>query len=170
LNEVIRVGLAELKVSKNSTVLTCAGLGSCVAVIMHDPVAKVGGIAHVMLPGRAPEVRAETAGKYAFTAVELLLAKMESAGASRDRIKCKIVGGSRMFRIETDLAGKIPGGYPRSVSIGERNVQAVKTSIQEAGLEIVAEDTGGSHGRSIRFYVNSGKVEITSIMVGSTEI
>lgn len=170
MNKIIRVGLAELKVSNDSSVLTCSGLGSCVAVIMHDPVARVGGIAHVMLPGKAPDFKGETPGRYAVTAVELLLREMENAGASKERISCKIVGGSRMFKIHTDPSGEVPQGYPRSVSIGERNVASVKSSIIGAGLKISAEHTGGNYGRSVRFYVESGKVEITSITMGSAVI
>ncbi len=170
MSETIRVGLAEVKVSGNSSVLTCIGLGSCVAVIMHDPVAKIGGIAHVMLPGRAPEKRADMPGKYAYTAVELLLEEMEKSGASRERISCKIVGGSNMFKIQAGPSGEVPKGYPRSVSIGERNVAAVESSLREAGLKISAEHTGGNFGRSVFFYVETGKVEVTSITVGKVVI
>jgi chemotaxis protein CheD len=166
LTEPLHVGVAELKVSGNSDHLISFGLGSCVAVAIFDPVIRVGGLAHVMLPesrGREPETMP---GKFADTAVPRLVEQLIELGARQKRLRCKLAGGAQMF--------EIPGAKSRDgvyacgpyTHIGERNVEAVKLALEEMKIPVVSEDTGGRHGRTVRFDTWSGSLEVSSIFHG----
>ena len=90
------VGLGEVKVSKDpETVLACLGLGSCVAVSMFDPVAKVGAMAHIVLP-KSHGKTGERAGRYADVAVPIMLEKIRGLGAANSRLGICLAGGAQM--------------------------------------------------------------------------
>ncbi len=153
---MINVGLAELAVSKDSTdVLAVLGLGSCIALCAFDPVARVAGLAHMVLP----RSRIETEGlgikvKYIETGVPWLLQKMYRLGVRQSDLIIKITGGARMLNIP---------GNNNILDIGQKNILQVKESLAKEGLKICAEDLGGGLGRSVRFYVETGKIEIKAV-------
>jgi chemotaxis protein CheD len=151
------VKVADLAVASNGTISTI-GLGSCVAIVLHDPKAQIGGMAHVLLPNEAMSRDKSNPAKFPTTAVPLLLAEMKRLGASIERIKAKIIGGASMF------GNLIPAG---GINIGERNIIAVRDVLAGAGVPIVAEDTGSDYGRSVFLYVLSGRVEVRSLRKGS---
>src|SRR6185295_4013706 len=98
--EAMTVGMAELKVVAAPDKLAIHGLGSCVAMALYDPEAKVAGLAHAMLPSGpagATAVNAAQPGKFCDLAVPELLRQMEALGAQRARIFARIVGGATMF-------------------------------------------------------------------------
>lgn len=153
----IRVKVADYAVSADGTISTI-GLGSCVAIVLHDATAQVGGMAHVLLPNESMSRDKSNPAKFPATAVPLLLKEMRRLGASTDRIKAKIIGGASMF------GNLIP---PGGINIGERNVIAVRDVLAEIKVPIVAEDTGSDYGRSVFLYVLSGRVEVRSLRKGS---
>lgn len=153
----IRVKVADLAVASNGMISTI-GLGSCVAIVLHDATAQVGGLAHVLLPNEAMSRDKSNPAKFPTTAVPLLLAEMRKLGASMERVRAKIVGGASMF------GNLIPAG---GINIGERNVAAVREVLAGANVPIVAEDTGSDYGRSVFLYVLSGRVEVRSLRKGS---
>lgn len=169
MSDVVTVGLAELKVIDGSSVLASFGLGSCVAVAMLDPVRKKGGLAHVMLPESRGRDSDLTPGKFADTAVGRLVDELVAIGARPASLKCKIVGGAEMFLALGSSAEK-PGAGSSASRIGARNVEAVKAALEETGVSLVAEDTGGNHGRTVRFDTATGQVEVTSISRGKLVI
>lgn len=75
-------------------VLICYGIGSCIAVSAFDPVAKVGAMAHIVLPVSNNAISSSLPVKFADVAIPLTLEKMEEAGAERSRIVIKIAGGA----------------------------------------------------------------------------
>ena len=153
----IRVKVADLAVASNGTISTI-GLGSCVAIVLHDAAAQVGGLAHVLLPNEAMSRDKSNPAKFPTTAVPLMLSEMRKLGASPERIRAKIIGGASMF------GNLIPAG---GINIGERNVAAVREVLAGANLPIIAEDTGSDYGRSVFLYVLSGRVEVRSLRKGS---
>lgn len=171
MNELVNVGVAELKVSNNSVVMASFGMGSCVAVAMFDPLKKVGGLAHVMLPESRGKDKGRNPAKFADTAVEFLADELVRKGARQKGIRCKIVGGSQMFEMpgssgqDGDSEGK-----PKPKHIGARNVEAVKQALGGLGIPLVGEDTGGNYGRTVRFNTSTGELEISSIYHGRTVI
>ena len=149
----LMVGLGEVKTSQDpAEVLTCLGLGSCVGVCMHDPVTKVAGMAHIVLPNSdgKPE---KTGGKYADTAVPLLLEMMLKRGAIKSRVIVKIAGGAQISKAK---------GLGDAFQIGVRNVEAVQAIFHSNIMRIKGSDTGGHHGRTMRFNLDTGKTLVTT--------
>ncbi len=151
MNELIKVGMADLKVCKAPDGLTTLGLGSCVGICIWDAAAGVGGLAHIMLPDSTKIKNNSNIYKFADSAIDELIRELCEAGASRSRLKAKIAGGAQMFAFESQQA---------AMRVGLANVDAVREKLKKEGIPIVAEDTGGSHGRTIAFYPESGKLSI----------
>jgi chemotaxis protein CheD len=170
LIEMVNVGVAELKASSNSDTLASFGLGSCVAVAIFDPAKKVGGLAHVMLPESRGKDSTVAPGKFADIAVPRLVKRLIDLGARKGGLRCKIVGGAQMFEIPGARNKSADPACGSSAHIGARNVEAVKQILNELKIPIVGEDTGGSHGRTVKFDTCSGELRITSIYYGTNEI
>jgi chemotaxis protein CheD len=145
------VGLGEAKVLRATPELDDAlvayGLGSCVAICLWDPAAKVAGMAHVVLPGVNPAGAPHA--KFAGSALPALVALMQAEGAGRDPKKyvAKLAGGAQVL----SLGGS--GSLPR---VGEQNARAVQEALAEAGVQVQAQDLGGSKGRSVWFDPREG--------------
>jgi len=143
------VRVAEWAVGREG-VLTSLGLGSCVAIMLHDPRAGVGGMAHVLLPSRSLSHDQDKPAKFPETAVPFLIQRVVAAGGDRHRLVAKLAGGASMFaQLMT----------PGSVQMGERNVAASRAALREAAIPIIGESVGGERGRSVRFHTADGRVE-----------
>ena len=154
----IIVKVADLRAGAGQDILMTIGLGSCVAIMLHDPVARVGGLAHVLLPSPALSRKDGNLAKFPQTAVPRLLELMATAGASTRRMTGRLVGGASMF------SGL---GAPGTIQMGERNVVASRQALHQAGIAIVGEATGGDFGRTVRLWVADGRVEISSVSHGT---
>ena len=148
----ISVGLGEIHVSTDpDAVLICYGLGSCIAVSAFDPVAKVGAMAHIVLPASNNGANALLPAKFADRGIPLIVEKMEKAGARRSRILIKIAGGAKM--LHGVKAGSI-------LDIGERNIVAVMEAIRALELKVQAQDIRGDWGRCLWLYISSGLTRV----------
>ncbi len=148
----VSVGLGEICVARDpNLVLVCYGLGSCIGVSAYDPVAKVGGMAHIVLPTSNNGFAETSPTKFANTCIPFLISKMEEENAKPGRLILKIVGGARMIR-------SINRGS--SLDIGERNIEAVTEVINKMGLKIHAKDIGGDWGRCLWLYIASGTTRV----------
>ncbi|MGB9792886.1 MAG: chemotaxis protein CheD [Thermacetogeniaceae bacterium] len=154
MGETVKVGIAELKVAKAPINLSTAGLGSCVGICLYDPQAKVGGLAHIMLPDSNQNKNSPNKAKFADTAVPALISEMVKLGASKSRIVAKIAGGAQMF---------VFSNASEVMRIGERNVEAVKKALAKEGIPLVAQDTGGNYGRTIELCTTTGNLYIRTI-------
>jgi len=156
MGEMIKVGMADLKACKLPDALTTLGLGSCVGVCLFDPVTKVSGMAHVMLPDSKQITRAQTNPmKFADTGIDMLIREMISLGAVKSRLKAKIAGGAQMFAFN--------GTSSAIGRVGDRNVEAVKAKLKQIGIPIIAEDTGANYGRTIEFYSEDARLKIRAV-------
>lgn len=151
------VGIAQLAVCRPPEKLTCLGLGSCVAIIMHEPVLKMGGIVHVLLPKASGNHGTEE--KYADTGTRKLHREMVSRGALEERLVAKLAGGAQMFTA-LDLA---------VANIGHENGTMARKVLGELGVRIVAEDLFGHRGRNIVLDPESGFVTIQTTF-GPTKV
>ncbi len=158
---IIRVKMADLNVIESPGVLITSGLGSCIGVTLYDGKKRIGGMAHVMLPDSTTMRSQTNLAKYADTALELLLEKLSKLGVERRRLKAKMAGGAQMFNFDSDND---------LMRIGARNTEAVKKKLEECGIPLIAEDTGGSHGRTMEFYTENGLVIIKSVKMGDSEL
>lgn len=155
--ESVKVGMAELKTAAAPTSIITTGLGSCVGVCLWDPVNKVGGLAHIMLPDSSQSRVVQNKAKYADTGVVLLIEELIRMGAVKNRLIAKIAGGAQMFNF---------AGSTNVMRIGERNTAAVKEILARERIRIEAEDTGGTFGRTIEFMTFDGQLYIRTINKG----
>lgn len=156
-NEVL-VRVAELQVGTGETELVTIALGSCVAIVLHDPVSRVGGVAHVLLPSPSLIRRTDNPAKFPSTAVPRLLALMTEAGAKPGRVTARLAGGASMFAA---LAS------PGTIHMGERNLIASRQALTAGGVPLVAEAVGGEFGRTVRLRVFDGRLEVHSVAHGT---
>ena len=145
-----------IKQREHQEILLTAGLGSCIGICIHDPLLKVGGMAHIMLPTASISLGGNPA-KYADTALELLLKEISGMGANKARLKAKMAGGAQMFSFP---------GKPPVLKIGERNAEAVQKELKKHGIPLLVADVGGSFGRTIYFDVGTGELRIRTINHG----
>lgn len=147
------VKIGELRVAASEGVLYTIGLGSCVAVALYDPRGKIGGLAHVMLPDTTNNGNMAP-GRFAPVAVPMLVDMMVEAGARKRGMYARIAGGAAMF------ADVLP---QEGVSLGDRNVNAVRNALAKAGIPLHAEDVGGSFGRSVFLDAENGSFLVRAV-------
>jgi chemotaxis protein CheD len=148
------VKVADWAAERGDAVLVTLGLGSCVAVMLYDAEACAGAMAHVLLPSKSLARDATNPAKFPETAVPLLVERLTALGAEPRRLIAKLAGGASMFaQLMT----------PGSVQMGERNVLACRAVLRQAGIPLMREAVGGGAGRSVRFFVADGRVEIRSV-------
>lgn len=159
MNQLKSVGLGEWHVSSDPSVTIAAiGLGSCVGVVAYDPVSKVGGMIHIVLPDSGGNSDADSKTKFADQGLPVLFDGMCRQGAKKERLVVKIGGGAQMLAHV---------GVSMSFNIGERNVEAVRKILKEMGLVIRGENVGGTSGRTVRLYLDTGRITVRT--VGSEE-
>lgn len=159
MSEIIKVGMADLKTCLSPNGVITLGLGSCVGIALRDPVTKVGGLAHIMLPdSTAIRNSGQNIAKFADTGIDELIRQMEILGAKRNRIVAKIAGGAAMFITS----------HSDAIQIGQRNVHATEKKLQELNIPILAQDTGADYGRTVTFFPETGEFHIRA--VGRSEI
>ncbi len=154
MGEIVKVGMADLNVCVSPDGITTLGLGSCVGIALRDPVTKIGGLAHVMLPDSTAIKNSSNIPKFADTGIEELVRRVVAKGANRTRLVAKIAGGSQMFAFQSKSD---------MVRVGERNVEATKKKLSEMRIPILAEDTGQNYGRTVVFYPETGDFVIRSV-------
>jgi chemotaxis protein CheD len=159
-SEII-VRVADLRVGTAGHVLVTVGLGSCVAILLHDVEACVGGMAHVLLPTPTLGRKDGNPAKFPQTALPLLLEQMGRHGASTRRMTARLAGGASMF------AGL---GSPGTIQMGERNIVACRQALYHHGLPVAAEATGGDYGRTVKLRVADGRVDVSSVWHGVQRI
>ncbi|MFO7863151.1 MAG: chemotaxis protein CheD [Salinivirgaceae bacterium] len=125
-------------------------LGSCVAICLYDPISKIGGMNHYMLPLWNGEGLASP--KYGNIAIEKLLEGMLNKGARRQYIIAKIFGG-----------GEVIESQHHYFNIGKRNIELAHSLLAELKIPIKAESTGGKLGRKIQFNTETGSVKMKYI-------
>lgn len=150
----IKVGMADLKTCVSPNRITTLGLGSCVGIAIRDPVTKIGGLAHIMLPDSTSIRNNSNIPKFADTGIEELVRQVTRLGASRSRLVAKIAGGAQMFGFNSNS---------EMVRVGERNVQATKKKLAQLKIPILAEDTGKNFGRTVIFYPETGDYVIRAV-------
>jgi chemotaxis protein CheD len=156
MGKMIKIGMADLSVCLPPDSITTLGLGSCIGCVLYDPVTKVSGMVHVMLPDSTKIRNNENIAKFADTGVQALFDDVIAAGASKSRLIAKIAGGAQMFAFKTDN---------EMLKVGERNAEGVIKKLNELKVPIKAQDTGGHLGRTIEFNPENGELLIKSVGV-----
>jgi len=154
MSQMIKVGMADLNVCKSPDAITTLGLGSCIGIALYDPVTKIGGLAHIMLPDSTRIRNNENIAKFADTGITELVNRMIRIGASKTRMVAKIAGGAKMFEVT---------GSNAIGNIGQKNAEASKQKLRELGIRLIAEDTGLNYGRTVELHCDTGEYYIKSV-------
>jgi chemotaxis protein CheD len=138
-----------------SVILTCNGLGSCIAMCVYDPANKFGGMAHMLLPtcrskndGNAPP------SKYIDTGAPLLISRMIKQGSLKENLIVKIAGGAKMLSIP---------GEGSHLDIGQKNIVEIKAALARENIPICGSDIGGGFGRTVQFFLENGKITVRAV-------
>ena len=157
---IIKVGMADLRATRSPGVIKTSGLGSCIGLSLHDPLKKIAGLAHLMLP--SSEIAREqkfNVAKYADTAIPALIQSMCELGANVHHMQAKMAGGAQMFAAVSE-----------TMRIGPRNAEMCRELLAAYSIPLVAEDTGGQYGRSVEIDSESGIMKIRSVQNGVKEL
>ncbi len=155
------ISISEIFISKDPTdELVTYSLGSCIGLTVHDPVARVGGMIHYMLPLSkiAPEKARARPGMFADTGVPTLLRKVFAMGASKEHLIVKAAGGSELL------------DQKKFFNIGERNYLVLRKILWKNNILIKAEDIGGSLSRTLKLGIDTGRVTVKSTSRGIIEL
>ncbi len=142
------IGIAEIKVVAAPDKVRTT-LGSCIGVAIFDRTARIGGLAHVLLP--SSDGGKGDRGKFADTAVDWLLEEVLRVGCAKPRLAAKIAGGAAMFGPSADNG------------LGERNAEAVCKQLTHHGIRVVAQEVGGQKGRRMLLDPSTGAIEVQVI-------
>jgi len=140
--------------------ISSVGLGSCVAVALYDTQRRIGGLAHIMLPGSASLNGSQSSCRYADPAITALVKALCRRGGVRKDIVAKMVGGARMF----------PDYGNSNQGIGEQCIESIKGILKREHIPVIGQDTGGRHGRNVEFYLDTGRVVVSAIGKEDKEI
>ena len=148
------VHVSDARVSRDPRdVLATYSLGSCIAVVLYDPAAGVGGMLHYQLPTSSLDLGRASANPamFADTGMELLLKGMAALGAGKSRLKVQMAGGAQML----NDAGLF--------NIGKRNHTAIRKILWQAGMFIDREEVGGTAPRNVYLNLADGTVTIKTL-------
>jgi chemotaxis protein CheD len=154
--------MADLVVSKHPATLITLGLGSCIGLVIYDQVSRTAGMVHIMLPDSRETKNNPKPGKFADTAVPLLMDELHKLGVNKTQLRAKMAGGAQMF--------SMPGKESAIFSVGARNVEATLKFLTAEGIKLVASDTGGSKGRSVEFSTETLKFIVKTLGSGTKEL
>ncbi|HAV63216.1 MAG TPA: chemotaxis protein CheD [Verrucomicrobiales bacterium] len=150
-DQKVVVGIADMAVSNNQAVtLATYSLGSCIGVTIYDPVAKVGGLLHVMLPESSidPDKAQRQPAMFMDTGIPAMFRAAYELKAEKYRVQICVVGGAQVM----DSSGFF--------SIGKRNYQTLCAIMEKHDLKITAEQVGGMVSRSVYLNLATGEVRL----------
>jgi chemotaxis protein CheD len=142
----IHIHIGGLHASRGPAIIDTT-LGSCVAVCLHDPQARIGGMNHILLPGKADLLHFDSAARYGVNAMELLINRIMAIGGNRLKLVAKVFGGAH---ISPEIS--IENG------VGKKNAEFVVAFLQMENIRIIGSDLGGHESRTIYFYTDTGEV------------
>lgn len=131
----------QLAVAVKPTVITTI-LGSCVAVCLHDPRSRTGGMNHYLLP---LHVERERSPRFGTVAIPQLVDELVRAGATRSSLVAKVFGGASVI-----------GAFRGARNLGAENAALAVRLLEEAGIPILDQDVGGTKGRKLIFHADDG--------------
>jgi len=146
------IGISDCMVSNDTNaVLATHALGSCIGVVIYDPLARVGGLLHYMLPDSSADSRKGDGNPfmYADTGIPMLFHAAYAKGALKSRLIVTVLGGAQVISASDTF------------NIGKRNHLAMRKIMSKAGVMVHAEDVGGTAPRTVRLEVGTGRVLVS---------
>ncbi len=157
MGRLVVVGISDQQTANPPDTLITYALGSCVGICLHDCQLQIGGLSHILLPESNGGCSGKDIFKYADTAIEALIRRMEQQGCRRHRLTAKIAGGATMFAAS---------GF----NIGDRNVERVRHELERLRIRLLAADTGHNYGRTVGFDPRDGSMAVRSVGRGERVI
>lgn len=139
----INIVQGDYYVSDDPNVVISTLLGSCVAACLYDPLARIGGMNHFLLPGQVDSVGSSASERLGVHLMELLVNGLLKRGAGRDRLQAKIFGGAKTVKGLTD--------------IGATNGKFARAFLEHEGIPLTGISLGGNLGRRIQYWPASGR-------------
>ena len=155
------VGVADMKVSNDpGTVLATYSLGSCIGLGVYDPVARVGGLLHYMLPESSLDARKaqENPCMFGDSGIPMLFRQTYALGAQKSRMKVIVVGGAQIL----DQEGLF--------NIGMRNYTVLRKMFWKNNVMVDYEDVGGTCNRTLKLEIANGAAALRISGVGVKHI
>ncbi len=143
-----------MKVSNQpGDIIVTHALGSCLGVSVHDPVAEIGGLLHVMMPVSSVNPDKAKLNPYMFvdTGLPALFKSLYALGAQKSRLIVKVAGGANLQNGQTDR-----------FAIGKRNYISLKKVFWKNGIMVHAEDVGGAKARTMYLHIDTGRVRLST--------
>lgn len=149
----LSVNIAQMKVATAPDNFSAVGLGSCMGVVVYDPVRKIGGMIHVLLPNAKDMNAADSRTKFADPGIYDLVEAVVKAGGLRKNLVAKMAGGAAMLNAATS-------------QVGLRNAEESKRVLEALNIKILAQDTGGTCGRTVTFDLQSCTMCVSTLSKG----
>jgi chemotaxis protein CheD len=159
MNLIVGMGAMQVSRDPGATIVTYA-LGSCIGIAIHDPIAKVGGLLHYMLPESStnPEKASKNPAMFADTGVPLLFQEAYRLGGEKTRMRVRVVGGAQLLD---------DSGY---FNIGKRNYMTLRKILWANNVLIQGEEVGGQVNRTVRLEIGSGRFWVKTSGNGEKEL
>lgn len=127
-------------------------VGSCMAVCLFDPVTRIGGMNHILLPGKADMKRFDAPARYGINAMELLINRIMRLGGNRSLIVAKAFGGAHLLP-----------AISRENGVGKKISGFVLEFLRNESIRLISMDIGGHESRRIYFNTGTGDVYLKRI-------
>lgn len=138
-------------------VMVIHGLGSCIGLVLYDRKRRCGGLCHIVLPQANNGLAITVPARFADAAVPYAIDQMRKIGSDVGDLEAKIAGGANLFS----------AGGVSILNIGENNIKAVTLALSRANVRLVAKEVGGTLGRTMRFFLADGRVEVKTVTGGT---
>lgn len=159
--KIIEVNMAAMEISQAPARLITRGLGSCLGITIHDAVKKIGSMAHPMLPDIEKARIKSNPSRFVNSAIKAMLEELEKKGCIRNQLVAKLFGGAHMFGFITSDS---------ILNVGQKNIEMAQAIFNELDIKIIAQEIGGSFGRTIELNVDTGKVIVKTVSWGEKEV
>ena len=148
MKEIIDISTGEVKWGNKANILVSYGIGSCIVVAAIHLEKRIGGMAHIMFPGKAPLKENQNKTRYTEDAIEKLLRLLQVKNNDTSQLRVCLVGAGNVLKKSDD-------------TICKNNINSLLTLLKELKIEISATSLGGNLRRTVRFNIESGEVYYT---------
>lgn len=160
-DKLIEVNMAAMEISQAPGRLITRGLGSCLGITLYDPVKKIGGMVHPMLPDIEKARIKSNPSRFVNSAIRNLIEELDKRGCVRNQLVAKVFGGAHMFGFVTSDS---------ILNVGQKNIEMAQMVFKEMDIKIAVQEIGGSFGRTIELFLETGKVLVKTVSWGEKEV
>jgi chemotaxis protein CheD len=146
-NNTIYVLTGEVKEAIASNALISNSIGSCVVIVLYNKIRRYGLMAHIMLPGKAPDNRKNKKMRYTANALDFIFDRIAKNHLTVDNFQVALIGGASMIKNQI-------------FNIGNENIISIKEFLSKKNINVCYQSLGGTNRRSVYLDLSLGKLEI----------